>query len=268
MVRNGTIVIGGMFQDLDLILLATTTPDMPVPSTACRLQAKLGAPQAAAFDILAACSGFIYGLSVADAMIRAGSFERILLVGAEVLTRLVDWTDRSTCVLFGDGAGAAVIVPTEEDRGIRSVRLHADGALWDILHVPGGGTVQPPGPEMLEAKAHFLKMRGNELFKVAVRTLESLVIDCLEANGLEPSDVAMLIPHQANIRIIQATAERLGLPMDRVVLNVDRVGNTSGASIPIALDEARRAGRIRPGDNLLLEAFGAGLTWGSALIRW
>jgi len=266
--RAALDVAGLTAQDLDLIILATTTPDAPVPATACRLQAKLGAPGAAAFDISAACSGFLYGLSVADAMIRSGSYRRILLVGAEVLTRLVDWEDRATCVLFGDGAGAVVLGGSEEDRGIRSVRLHADGTLADLLHVPGGGTVEPFSAALLASRRHYLQMRGNELFKVAVRALEALVLDCLKDNGLDASEIALFIPHQANIRIIQATAERLGLSMDRVVLNVSRVGNTSGASIPIALDEANRAGRIRPGDNLLLEAFGAGLTWGSALITW
>lgn len=256
-------------EDLDLIVLATTTPDMPVPATACHLQAKLGATRAAAFDISAACSGFLYGLSVADGMICSGAYRRVMVVGAEVLSRLVDWKDRTTCILFGDGAGAAILQPADgEERGINSIRLFSDGSLWDLLCVPGGGTVEPQSAIVLEKKLHYLKMKGNELFKVAVRTLESLVVDTLRENNMKASDISLLVPHQANTRIIQATADRLGLPMEKVMLNLERVGNTSGASIPIALDEAARTGRISPGDTILLEAFGAGLTWSSALIKW
>jgi len=219
--------------DLDLIVLATTTPDMPMPSTACILQAKLGASKAAAFDVAAACSGFIYALSVADSMIRSGARKRALVIGAEVLSRFVDWEDRATCILFGDGAGAVLLEASEEiERGMISARLFSDGKLWDLLHIPGGGAADPPSAEVLADRRNFIKMRGNETFKVAVRTLEALVTDTLAENGLEASDIALLVPHQANVRIIQATANRLGLPADKVMLNIARVGNTSGASIP------------------------------------
>ncbi len=260
---------GRLPQDLDLIIVATTTPDMPMPSTACMLQAKLGASGAAAFDVSAACSGFLYALAVANGMIRSGSHKCVLVVGAEVLSRFMDWQDRTTCVLFGDGAGAVLLEASDnESCGILSVKLHADGNLWEMLHIPGGGATKPMSPVVIEDKLNFIKMKGNEIFKVAVRTLESLVLDSLKENDLKASDIALLIPHQANIRIILATASRLGLSMDRVMLNLERVGNTSAASIPIAMDEAANQGRISKGDYILLEAFGAGLTWASALIKW
>ncbi len=260
---------GRQAQELDLIIVATTTPDMLMPSTACMLQAKLGASRAAAFDVSAACSGFLYALAVANGMIRSGSHKRVLVVGAEVLSRFMDWQDRSTCVLFGDGAGAVLLEASDDkNRGIMSVKLHADGKLWELLHIPGGGSTEPISHKMIEDRLNFIKMRGNETFKVAVRALESLVVDSLKENGLKASDIALLIPHQANIRIILATASRLGMPMDRVMLNLERVGNTSAASIPIAMDEAAKQGRISENDYILLEAFGAGLTWASALIKW
>lgn len=255
-------------KDLDLIIVATVTGDMPVPSTACLLQARLDARNAAAFDINAACSGFIYGLSVAEGFIKAGKYKRILVVGAEILSKFTDWEDRSTCVLFGDGAGAAILEPTSEDRGILSTSIYTDGKLSDLLHMPGGGSRNPASKDTIKKRLHYIKMKGNETFKVAVRTLENLVIDTLKMNDLKPSQLSLLIPHQANLRIIMATAERLGLPLDRVLINLDRYGNTSAASIPIALDEAVRTGRIRNGDYILLEAFGGGLTWGSVLIKW
>lgn len=255
-------------RDINLIIVATVTGDMPLPSTACILQDRLDAKDAAAFDISAACSGFIYGLATADSFIRSGSFKRILVVGAEVLSKFTDWEDRTTCVLLGDGAGAAILEATEEDRGIISTRIHSDGSLWDLLHTPGGGSRTPTSKETIKKRMHYIKMKGNETFKVAVRTLESLVVETLKDNNLKPSQLSLLIPHQANFRIIQATAKRLDLPMDRVLINLDRYGNTSAASIPIALDEAVRTGRIRQGDYILLEAFGGGLTWASALIKW
>lgn len=254
--------------DIDMIIVATVTGDMPLPSTASILQGKLGAKNAAAFDLNAACSGFIYGLAVADSLIRIGSFKRVLLVGTEVLSRFTDWEDRTTCVLFGDGAGAVLLEPTTEDRGIMSFHLHSDGDLWDLLYLPAGGSRNPASKETVKSKSHYIKMKGNETFRVAVRTLEALVVDALKANKIKPSQLSMLIPHQANLRIIQATASRLDLPMDRVLVNIDRYGNTSSASIPIALDEAMRGGKIRDGDYVLLEAFGGGLTWASALIKW
>jgi len=255
-------------KNLDFIIVASVTGDMPFPSTACVLQDALGAKNAAAFDINAACSGFIYGLGISDAMIRAGSAKTILVVGAEVLSRFTDWQDRSTCVLFGDGAGAAVIVPTEEERGILSTHLYSDGGLGDLLSVPGGGSRNPASKETVENKLHLIKMKGNETFKIAVRTLGELVEHTLRVNKLKPSQISLLIPHQANLRIMQATAKRLGLSMEKVLVNIDRYGNTSAASIPIALDEAVRMGRVRAGDYILLEAFGGGLTWASALIKW
>jgi 3-oxoacyl-[acyl-carrier-protein] synthase III len=255
-------------KDLDVIIVATITPDMPFPSTACILQSKLGAKNAAAFDINAACSGFIYGLHIANGFIKSGLHNRVLLVGAETLSRVTDWQDRSTCVLFGDGAGAVVIEPTKEKRGILSTHIHSNGDLGDFIVLPGGGSRNPCSQESIRKGLHYIKMKGNETFKVAVRTLEELAVRTLEENNMDPSKLSLLIPHQANIRIIKATAKRLGLADDKVFINIDRYGNTSAASIPIALDEAVQSGRIKDGEYLLLEAFGGGLTWASSLIRW
>ncbi|MBI4824349.1 MAG: ketoacyl-ACP synthase III [Nitrospirae bacterium] len=253
---------------IDLIIVATVTGDMLFPSTACVLQDKLGASNAAGFDINAACSGFIYGLSIADSIIKTGSRKKILLVGTEMLSRFTDWQDRTTCVLFGDGAGAVLISATEEDRGIISTHIYSNGKLRDLLMLPAGGSRRPASEDTLKDKGHFIKMKGNETFKFAVKALESLVVDTLKENKLKPSQITLLIPHQANLRIIQATAKRLGLPMEKVLVNIDRYGNTSAASVPMALDEAVRGGRVREGDYILLEAFGGGLTWASALIKW
>lgn len=255
-------------KDIDLVIVATVTGDMPFPATACHLQHKLGLKKAAAFDVNAACSGFLYGLSIADSFIRNGSHKRVLVVGAEILSRITDWEDRSTCVLFGDGSGAAILEATNEDRGIISTHLGSDGGMWELLNMPGGGSRHPASKDSIKKRLHYIKMKGNETFKIAVRTLESLVKKSLDENKLKPSQLSLLIPHQANLRIIQATAERLGIPMDKVFVNLDKYGNTSAASIPIALDEAFRQGRIRDGDYLLLEAFGGGLTWASVLIKW
>ncbi len=255
-------------KEIELIIVASVSGDMLLPATACILQDKLDAKKAAAFDVNAACSGFIYGLSVANAYIQSGMYRRILMVGTEVLTKFTDWEDRGTCVLFGDGAGAAILEATEEDRGIISIKIHSDGSMWNLLHTPGGGSRNPASRETVKKRLHFIKMKGNETFKIAVRALERLVVESLKENRLKASDITLLIPHQANLRIIQATASRLGLPMEKVMVNLDRYGNTSAASIPIALDEAVRTGKIRRGDYVLLEAFGGGLTWASALIRW
>ena len=255
-------------KEIDMIIVATVSGDMPMPSTATFLQHKLGAKNAAAFDLNAACSGFLYGLSVADSFIKAGNFKKILLIGTEVLSKFTDWKDRATCVLFGDAAGAAVIEPTERDRGIISTNLYSDGTMWELIYLPAGGSKTPSSKESVKKGLHYIKMKGNETFKVAVRTLEKLVVDTLKANKIKPSDLSLLIPHQANLRIIQATAQRLNLSMDKVVVNLDKYGNTSSASIPVALDEAVRIGRVRDGDYILLEAFGGGLTWASALIKW
>lgn len=255
-------------KDVDLIIVATITGDMPFPSTACFLQSRLGAKNAAAFDINATCSGFIYGLHVANGLIKSGLHKRILLTGAESLTRVTDWQDRTTCVLFGDGAGAVIIEATTEKRGIYSTHIHSDGNLSDLIALPGGGSRYPSSRETILKRLHYIKMKGNETFKIAVRTLEELAEKTLEDNRLDPSQLSLLIPHQANLRIIQATAKRLKLPMEKVFVNIEKYGNTSAASIAIALDEAVRAGKINNGDYILLEAFGGGLTWASSLIRW
>jgi 3-oxoacyl-[acyl-carrier-protein] synthase-3 len=255
-------------QDLDLILVATMTPDTILPSMGCVLQDKLGAKNAAAFDIAAACSGFIYGMSVADAFIKSGMYKNILLVGAEVLSRFTDWEDRTTCILFGDGAGAVVIQRHAGKRGILSTHLHSDGSLGDLLHVPAGGASHPASHDTIRKRMHFIRMKGNETFKAAVRALEGVVQEALEHNKIKPEEIDFLVPHQANLRIIQAMAQRLNMPMEKVVLTLPKYGNTSAASIPMALDEAVRDGRIKDNHLLLFEAFGGGLTWASALVRW
>jgi 3-oxoacyl-[acyl-carrier-protein] synthase-3 len=241
---------------------------MPFPSTACFLQHRLGATRAVGFDINATCSGFLYALYIADGLLRSGMHRRILIVGAEVLSKVTDWKDRATCVLFGDGAGAAIIEATSEDRGILSMSINSDGSMWELINIPGGGSRNPSSPDTLNQGMHCIRMKGNETFKVAVRTLEDVALKTLADNGIDSSHLALLVPHQANLRIIQATAERLNLPMERVVVNLERFGNTSAASIPIALDEALMEGRIKDGDYILLEAFGGGLTWASALVKW
>jgi 3-oxoacyl-[acyl-carrier-protein] synthase-3 len=250
--------------DLDLIVLGTTTPDIIFPSTACLLQHRLGANGCAAFDVNAACSGFIYALGVANNFIRAGSAKTALVVGAETLSRMLDWSDRGTCVLFGDGAGAVVLKASEE-AGVLSTHLHADGGHKELLYNPVGvsaGFTDEPNHGVR------VRMTGNEVFKVAVKTLDAVVEETLEANQLDKSAIDWLIPHQANLRIITATAKRLAMPMERVIVTVDKHGNTSAASVPLALDEAVRSGKVKRGEMLLLEAFGGGFTWGSALIRY
>jgi len=254
--------------DLDLILVATTTPDMIMPNCGCVLQEKLGAKKAAAFDLYAACSGFIYGLSVANAYIKSETYKNVLVVGAEILSRFTDWEDRTTCVLFGDGAGAVVLQRHAGKRGILSTHLHSDGSFGNVLNIPGGGTLHPPSHETIDKRMHFIKMKGNETFKAAVRALEDVAQEALAFNKIKPEDIDLLIPHQANLRIIQAMAQRLKLPMEKVVLTLPKYGNTSAASIPMAMDEAVRDNRIKDNDLIMLEAFGGGLTWGSALVRW
>jgi len=266
--RNALKHAGVRAKDIELIIVATISGDMPMPSTAAILQYKLGAKGAAAFDLNAACSGFLYGLSVADNFIKSGFVKKLLLVGVEVNSKFIDWKDRTTCVLFGDGAGAVVMEQTRGKSGILSTHLYSDGQMWDYICLPGGGSKFPPSIKTVKNRMHFIKMKGNETFRVAVKTLEKLVIETLKKNKIKPQDISMLIPHQANLRIIKAMAQRLNLPMDRVAVNLDRYGNTSSASIPIALDELVREGRIKKNDYILLEAFGSGLTWASALIRW
>ncbi|HEU4685142.1 MAG TPA: beta-ketoacyl-ACP synthase III [Nitrospira sp.] len=254
-------------EDLDLILLATCTGDYPLPATACLVQHRLGATRAAACDISAACCGFVYALSVAEAYIKTG-MRRVLVVGSEVMSAITDWSDRNTCILFGDGAGAAVLTASEGDRGILSTHLRSDGGLWDLSAVPGGGSRTPPSEKVLAEKLNCIKMKGNETFKVAVRMLEEIARETLTVNRVDVADLDLYVPHQANVRILKAVAERLQLPPTKVMLNLERYGNTSAASIPIALDEAVRQGRIKDGSLIMLGAFGAGLTWASALIRW
>jgi 3-oxoacyl-[acyl-carrier-protein] synthase-3 len=255
-------------KELETIIVATMSGDMPMPSTASLIQGRLGAKNASAFDLNAACSGFLYGLSVADSFIRSRNSKKVLLIGVDVNSKFLDWSDRSTCILFGDGAGAVVMKPTTTKRGVLSTHLHSDGNLWDLICLPGGGSRNPVSKESVRKKKHYIKMKGNETFRVAVRTLETLALNTLKANKIKPSQLSMLIPHQANLRIIKAIASRLKLPMNKVVINLDKYGNTSSASIPIALDDAVRTGRVRKGDYILLEAFGSGLTWASALLRW
>ncbi|UNK41341.1 ketoacyl-ACP synthase III [Luteimonas sp. S4-F44] len=251
--------------ELDLIIVGTTTPDIIFPSTACLLQARLGAGGCGAFDVNAACSGFLFAMSVADKFIKSGDAKTVLVVGAETLTRMVDWTERTTCVLFGDGAGA-VVLKADRETGILSTHLHADGAkkelLWNPVGVSAGFKPDEPNAGVR------IRMAGSEVFKYAVKALDSAVDEALHANRLDRHDIDWLIPHQANLRIIEATAKRLEMPMDRVVVTVDRHGNTSSGSVPLALDEAVRSGRVERGQLLLLEAFGGGFTWGSALLRY
>ncbi|HEY1791897.1 MAG TPA: beta-ketoacyl-ACP synthase III [Opitutaceae bacterium] len=256
--------------DIDLLLVATLTPDMPMPSAACLVQHKLGVPTTAAcFDLNAACSGFIYALDTACALVASGRYRKALVIGAEKLSSVVDWQDRGTCLLFGDGAGAAVIgLGTVPGKGLVGTRLGALGEDTELLNIPAGGSLNPTSAETVARGDHYIKMKGKEVFKLAVRVMEEAARDILEQHGIAANQIGLVIPHQANLRIIDAIAQYLELPVERFFVNVDRYGNTSAASIPIALDEARKAGRIAEGDLTLLVAFGAGLTYGSALIRW
>lgn len=253
--------------ELDLILVATCTGDSPLPSTASFIQHRLGAVKAAACDVSAACCGFVYALSVADAYVCTGS-RYVLVIGSEVMSSIIDWTDRNTCVLFGDGAGAAVVGPTEDDHGILSLHLHADGRLSDLIGVPGGGSRIPPSERVVADRLPFIKMRGNETFKIAVKTMEDAVREAVSAHGLGVDDVDWLVPHQANVRILKAVGQRLRLPLERIAVNLTRYGNTSAASIPLALDEAVKNGTIQTGHVVVMAAFGAGLTWASGIMRW
>jgi 3-oxoacyl-[acyl-carrier-protein] synthase III len=255
---------------VDCIIVGTVTGDCPFPSTAAFIQKKLGAmPGGCAFDLSAACAGFIYGLSIGDAFVRRGQFKRVLVIGVEVLSRIVDWTDRGTCVLFGDGAGAVLLAPDDTGRhGVLSTHLYADGSLTDILLLPAGGSREPLTPEGIADKRHLVKMNGREVYKHAVRNMASASKTALEANGLQAADVDLVVAHQANLRIIEGVAERVGIPLDHFYINVDRYGNTSSASVPTALDEALELGRIKEGDLLLFSALGGGLAWASAAVRW
>ncbi len=261
--RRAMEMAGKTSDDIDLIVVATTTPDRVFPSTACLLQQRLDIHGCAAFDVQAVCTGFVYALSIADKFIKTGSAKCALVLGAETLSRILDWNDRSTCVLFGDGAGAVVLEASDE-AGVLSTHLHADGSYESLLTVPVGVSY---GMERLAEEAH-ITMKGNEVFKMAVNTLGRIVDETLAANNMQKSDINWLVPHQANIRIIQATAKKLRMDTDQVVITVDKHGNTSAASVPLALDTAVRDGRIQKGETLMLEAFGGGFTWGSVLVRF
>ncbi|MEO8056364.1 MAG: beta-ketoacyl-ACP synthase III [Acidobacteriota bacterium] len=255
--------------DLDTIILATCTPDHPIPGAAPVVQHKLGAKRAAAFDLNAACSGWLYGLHVADGLVQSGKAKNVLLIGAEFLTRFTDYTDRGTCVLFGDGAGATVLKATSSDHGVLSTAIRTDGEGSRFISMPGGGSTYPPNrPETLAARQTFIQMKGGETFKVAIRSMVEVCNEVLGESGFTTDDVAWLLPHQANERILTATADRLKIPAERCMNNIARYGNTSAASIPIVLDEYARAGKIKRGDLILITAFGGGLTWGAALVRW
>jgi 3-oxoacyl-[acyl-carrier-protein] synthase III len=256
--------------DIDAIVLATATPDRLLPSTACDLQALLGADKAAAFDISAACPGFLFATGIAEGLIASGQSEVVLVVGAEKLSTITDFQDRSTAILFGDGAGAAVVrrATGNSGRGILSTFLKSDGKLAPLLYRPGGGAADPISEKVVCNRSHYMKMAGREVFKAAVLTMAEACDEALRRAGVNPGEVDLLIPHQANVRIIEATAKHAGLSMDKVMVNVDRYGNTSSASIPLALDQAITEGRVKPGSLILLVAFGAGFTWGSSVIRW
>jgi 3-oxoacyl-[acyl-carrier-protein] synthase-3 len=241
---------------------------MLFPSTACLVQAEIGAKRAAGFDLAAACSGFLYGLNVASGMIRNGTHDTALVIGAETLSKIVDFEDRSTCILFGDGAGAAVVRRVEKGQGILSSRIRSDGSLGEMLKLPGGGSLHPTSHDTVDARMHFIKMNGNNVFKSAVKSMAQVVQDALDDAGKTADDIDLFVPHQANIRIIEATAKKLGIPMDKVFVNVESYGNTSAASIPIALDEAKKSGQLKRGDLIAAVAFGAGFTWGAAVLRY
>jgi len=253
---------------LDLIVCATVSPDMILPSSACFIQKELGATDVPAFDVSAACSGFVYGLTIANQFIATGTYKRILVVAGDTLTRFSDFTDRGSCILFGDGAGAVILEATEKnDLGVRYTVMHADGEGWDFIHMPGGGSKNPASAETLEDGLHFIKMRGRDVYRFAVEKMQWLIGDCMDKCGLTVNDIDLVLPHQVNVRIIKSAAEKFHFPMDKLYINIDRYGNTSGASIPLALEEARRNGKVAQGSTLMMVAFGAGLTWAGAVVK-
>ncbi len=253
-------------QELDVIIVGTITPDFIFPSTGCVLQSRLGAKKAYAFDIMAGCSGFLYTLHVAEGIIKSGGAEKILAIGVDVLSKVTDFEDRSTCILFGDGAGAAVLTASEEP-GILSSILNSDGNHWDLLYVPAGGSRTPIDEEVLKSREQYIKMEGNDVFKVAVKSMESATADAIAKANVSPEDIDLFVPHQANHRILEAVRKRLNFPEEKVFANLDKYGNTSGASIPLALDEAVRQGKVKEGNLVLFAAFGAGFTWGASVVR-
>lgn len=254
--------------DIDLIIVSTVTPDMAFPATACLVQERLGAKKAATFDLSAACTGFLYGITCASQFISTGLYKYVLVIGVECLSRILDWTDRNTCVLFGDGAGAAVLGPVEEGFGFLSFELGSDGSGGDLLKLPAGGSRMPASEQTVKNRLHTVSMAGREVFKFAVRVIGNAADEALKKVGLKRENIDFLIPHQANIRIIEAAMKRFGLTDDKVIINLDRYGNMSSASIPVALDEAVRSGRIHKGDILVLCGFGGGLTWGATVLKW
>jgi 3-oxoacyl-[acyl-carrier-protein] synthase-3 len=255
-------------QDIELLIVATVTPDYQLPSTACVVQEKLSLPNAVAIDIAAACTGFITGLTMVRGQIEAGLIDRALVVGGEKLSSILDWEDRATCVLFGDGAGAAVVTADNNGYGVKSSLLKSNGSFRELLWIPSGGAAQPIDGSFSFDGSNKIQMSGSEVFKVAVREMCNAGLKAIEMAGLEPSDIDLVVPHQANIRIIEALIKRLGIDRDKVLVNIEKYGNTSAASVPLALDEANRSGRIQPGDNLLMVAFGGGLIWGATVVNW
>ncbi|MBI2556786.1 MAG: ketoacyl-ACP synthase III [Planctomycetes bacterium] len=255
-------------KDLDMIITSTITPDHIFPSTSCYIQQKIGATRACAFDILAACAGFIYAMSIGQSFINSGAMKTVLVVGAECLSKTTDYTDRATCVLFGDGAGAVIIQRNPVKHEILSSNLAADGSEADVLIMPGGGARNPASLESIQQRLHYIQFKGKEVFKLAINNITNLILETTKENGLTLDDIDLIIPHQSNLRIIEATMEKLGLPMEKAFVNIDKYGNTSSASVPIAIDEARKEGRLRKGNLVMLVAFGGGLTWGSSVIRW
>jgi 3-oxoacyl-[acyl-carrier-protein] synthase-3 len=253
---------------LDLIIVSTATPDYPFPATACLVQDALGATRAGAFDLEAGCAGFVYALSIASQMIATGAYEHVLVIGAETLSRILDWTDRTTCVLFGDGAGALLLKASDTPGGVLSFVLGADGSGGQLLIIPAGGSRQPASPETVSRRLHFVQMRGREVFRFGSRTMSKAARQAMRAAKLTTDDIDLFIPHQANLRIILSAAKELGLPMERVFVNVEKYGNTSAASIPIAFCEAIEEKRLKPGDHLVMVGFGAGLTWAAAVVKW
>lgn len=253
--------------ELDAVVVGTVTPDFLFPSTACVVQSHLGAKNACAFDLMAGCAGFLYTLHIAQGMIKSGGAEKILVIGAETLSKIVDFEDRSTCILFGDGAGAVVLEGSDEP-GILSSLVSSDGDCWDLLYVPAGGSRRPVDRDVLETGDQYIKMKGNDVFRVAVKSMESATVDAVEKAGLRPDDIDLFVPHQANHRIVEAVRKRLDFPEEKVFLNLDRYGNTSAASVPLALDEAVRSGRVSRGDTVLFAAFGAGFAWGASVVRF
>lgn len=267
--RQALAMAGTRPEDLDMIIVGTISADMPLPSCAVIVQAKLGAKRAFAFDLSAACAGSLYAMSIADQFIRSGKAERVLVIGAELLSRLVDWTDRNTCILFGDASGALVMGPSPEaGRGLLSTHLHSDGTAAGILTIPGGGSQHPQSEEVLAKKMHKIAMNGREIYKFAVRVLPEVILEALNANGLTADDIDHIVSHQANARIVESVLERLNIPLEKCWLNLPRYGNTSSASLPISLDEANRAGRLKQGDLIAMMAIGSGMAWGGALMRW